>query len=149
MCYTLTYIHMHCLGDNDHHCLSLQLASIDNILSFIWQTTFCSIASLPLYYSILLSSLPDLGVRVKSLKRKESGKRLESEAVDLTLSSDTEDVVEMLHEQPVEHLSPPLYKGQPCVAVISSWLWFEFKKLVVKNTYKIISVDLSVVSAST
>ncbi|MPC18940.1 hypothetical protein E2C01_011838 [Portunus trituberculatus] len=62
-------------------------------------------------------SFPDLGVRVKSLKRRESEERIEPEPVDLTLSSDTEDVVKMLDEQPEEHLSPPMCKGQPCVAV--------------------------------
>ncbi|XP_063862650.1 crossover junction endonuclease EME1-like [Scylla paramamosain] len=56
-------------------------------------------------------SFPDLGVRVKSLKRRESGERLEPEAVDLTLSSDTEDVVEMLDEQPEEYLSTPMCKA--------------------------------------
>ena len=37
--------------------------------------------------------------------------RQEFEAVDLTLSSDTEDRVEMPQEEPEDSLSPPMYKG--------------------------------------
>lgn len=66
-------------------------------------------------YSIaILYSFPDLGLQVKSAEKQEC------EAVDLTLSSDTEDVVEMLQEQPEESLSPPVYKGQLCVAMNSN-----------------------------
>lgn len=99
-----------------------QPALINHILSLVLQTAFYSIISLLLCIWILLSSFPDLGVQVKSLKRRESEERLEPEAVDLTLSSDTEDVIEMLDEQPEAHFSPPLCKGQPFDAVNSSWL---------------------------